>query len=567
MRSITVILYAALSLLLLVSNTSASALFRRAGASPTCHGLQAKSNNGNRKVAIVIDSSGSMAENDPYDLRLDAGRALVDNWLIPSKHSGSAKADLVTVIDFDSSATLDYPLGDPKGANSSFSRIFPSGGTYIAGGVQMAIDQLTKSGSGDTADRSAILVFTDGVDENTASLVSQINRAAGLGIRVSFGFLDPSDTTQDKQVLLAIQNSGGIYNTIFDVASSDQFINLVLVNGITKNDNPQGSNSTLIAGLSIAHFISGSQTQLITYNAQSGEIIDFSIQSVDAGDLAVQALFGGKTLNSTTVNETQSLDPSANASDLFVHSPGDGEIDIKVTANNANSDSIFVVGAKSNMPTQNCTVAVTKGGGKSNKGKIAAGVTVPIIVIAALVGAFYWWKHGKLAPSAPSQGPSGQGPPGGPEKPPPMSPGDTLPSQYPQYPPYPPYPQTPQYPQYLLQSDAQNPQNKHKFRTHRFKKGGDDDRHHHHLDREHPCYGMSCPLSDPAHRCQDPNTPCACEDEKCALNGKDHKCDERWKCPCIDKECPVTKERKRERRMKGGAVASVKAVFNVGSHM
>lgn len=103
-----------------------------------------------------------MTENDPSDLRLDAGRALVNNWLIPSKHSGSAKSDLVTVIDFDGSANLDYPLGDPKGANKSFDTIFPSGGTYIAGGVQMAIEQLT-SGSGDTADRSAIIVFTDGV--------------------------------------------------------------------------------------------------------------------------------------------------------------------------------------------------------------------------------------------------------------------------------------------------------------------------------------------------------------------------------------------------------------------
>ncbi|KAI9862978.1 MAG: hypothetical protein M1813_004151 [Trichoglossum hirsutum] len=552
-------LYATLSLLLIIiSNTSASALLPRAGTGPACQGFQAISNNGNRKVAIVIDSSGSMTENDPSDLRLDAGRALVNNWLIPSKHSGSAKSDLVTVIDFDGSANLDYPLGDPKGANKSFDTIFPSGGTYIAGGVQMAIEQLT-SGSGDTADRSAIIVFTDGVDSDTTSLVSQIDRAAGLGIRVSFGFLDSSGNTQDKLVLLAIQNSGGIYNTIFDAASSNQFINLVLINGITRNDNPQGSNSTLIAGLSLAHIISGSQTQSIRYNALSGEVIDFSVESVDAGSLTVQAVFGGKTLNSTTVNDTQSSILSNEASDLFVSSPGDGEIDIKVTAENAASNSIFVVGATSNKPIQNCTVPVTGGGGRSKKGAIAAGVTVPIIAIAALVGAFYWWKHvkaGKLASSAP-----GQGPPGGPEKLPPtspMSPGDTISSQYPQY---------PQYPQNPPQSHAQNPQNKHKLHRYRFKKGGDDGHHHHHLDREHPCYDMSCPLSDPAHRCQDPNIPCACEDEKCVLNGKDHKCDERWKCPCIDKECPVTKEKKREQRMKGGAVASVKAVFSVGSHM
>lgn len=68
---------------------------------------------------------------------------------------------VVTVIDFDSSASLDYALGDPGGANSSFSKIDSFGGTYIADGVTMAIDQLTGSG-GSTSQRSAIVVFTDG---------------------------------------------------------------------------------------------------------------------------------------------------------------------------------------------------------------------------------------------------------------------------------------------------------------------------------------------------------------------------------------------------------------------
>ena len=157
------ILSAALSFLFLISNASAYALLPRAGDTPTCTNLVAKSNNGDRKVAIVIDSSGSMFDNDPYRLRLTAGRALVNNWLISSKGAPSnTKPDLVTVIEFDDSASLLYPLGDPGGSNSSFGKIDADGGTYIAGGVQMAIGELTKSGSGDTASRSGILVLTDG---------------------------------------------------------------------------------------------------------------------------------------------------------------------------------------------------------------------------------------------------------------------------------------------------------------------------------------------------------------------------------------------------------------------
>ena len=35
----------------------------------------------------------------------------------------TCKADLVTMINFESAATLDYPLGDPGGANSSLDKI------------------------------------------------------------------------------------------------------------------------------------------------------------------------------------------------------------------------------------------------------------------------------------------------------------------------------------------------------------------------------------------------------------------------------------------------------------
>jgi Mg-chelatase subunit ChlD len=150
-----------LTSILAVSQALASAIVRR-DSGPTCADLTAKSNNGDRKIAIVIDSSGSMTSSDPDDLRLSAGRTIND-WLISkSEVVGGKKVDLVTVIDFDSSATLDYPLGDPAGANASFSKIGAFGGTYIASGVKMGVAQITGSGTGDTSKRSGIVVFTDG---------------------------------------------------------------------------------------------------------------------------------------------------------------------------------------------------------------------------------------------------------------------------------------------------------------------------------------------------------------------------------------------------------------------
>jgi Mg-chelatase subunit ChlD len=126
-----------------------------------CKDLSVSANNGDRKVAIVMDSSGSMAYNDPFDLRVKAGRALNEFLISSGEARGGQKADQVTVIDFDDTANLDYPLGDPGNANSSFESVDAIGGTYIASGVNMAIAQLT-GGGGATDKRSAIVVFTDG---------------------------------------------------------------------------------------------------------------------------------------------------------------------------------------------------------------------------------------------------------------------------------------------------------------------------------------------------------------------------------------------------------------------
>jgi len=155
MRPLTISVWALFS-----SIVDASVIKRNA---PVCTDLRAKSNNGDRKIAIVIDSSGSMAMTDPFDLRFEAANQAVD-WLIEKNEvSEKQKQDQVAIISFDSDAYLEYPLGDPSSAaKNAVNGISSIGDTYIAGGVEMAITELTKDGSGDTAGRTGILVFTDG---------------------------------------------------------------------------------------------------------------------------------------------------------------------------------------------------------------------------------------------------------------------------------------------------------------------------------------------------------------------------------------------------------------------
>lgn len=148
-------------LMLLVDGVFSASLLARA-SEPVCSGPTAKSNNGDRKMAIVIDSSSSMSGSDPYDLRLEAGKSILDWLIVKDETSDTKKEDVVTIIDFADDATLDYGLGDPNNAYGPLANITAYGGTYIASGVDMAIQQLTAGGTGDTKDRSGILVFTDG---------------------------------------------------------------------------------------------------------------------------------------------------------------------------------------------------------------------------------------------------------------------------------------------------------------------------------------------------------------------------------------------------------------------
>lgn len=147
---------------------------------------------GGRKVGIVIDASGSMSFNDPNDVRLEASQSLANALIDVSEASNDKTADLLTVVDFSSSADLLYPVGNPSGANGVIGSITPGGGTAIGTGVKAAIDELTKAGKDPTANRTGIVVFTDGQDDpssGTVLTIAQLKRAVGLGVRISFGFL------------------------------------------------------------------------------------------------------------------------------------------------------------------------------------------------------------------------------------------------------------------------------------------------------------------------------------------------------------------------------------------
>lgn len=387
-------------------------------------------------------------------------------------------------------------------------------------------------------------------DSSTSLLVNQINNAAKAGIRVSFGFLSDSLSMsyQDKDVLVAIMNSGGRYFTINSAQSSTTFVNGILVNGLTKKDNANGDANTLLAGLDSSHYISGSETVTMTYTARNNEKLNFTVMSLDAGNLDIQVKSGSKVLaNGKSSYSYTTLDAVA---------PGDGNIDVKVSAKNAPKNSIFVVGVESNLPVQNCTVGIGKPKSGPNVGAIAGGAVGGIGGLAIVCGLGYFiWKacfHPKT-PLGPGSGPGAAAPPVAPKKswfsfpdhspPPPAYPAapPAMPpnqnqsnqpdqhndkdmdyesgSEYEDVPEEDPnqHPHDPQNPD----SDSHLHNKRPRPRMQRVRIYGNN--HHHHMDPAHPCYITSCPLTKSDHVC-DPHHACTCVDPKCKLNSRLHFC-------------------------------------------
>ncbi|KAH6710573.1 putative calcium-activated chloride channel regulator 4 [Leptodontidium sp. MPI-SDFR-AT-0119] len=309
---------------------------------PNCN--TAVASNGGRKIGIVVDSSGSMESNDPNDLRITAGKSLTSSLV-----TGGSHPDQVTVVDFDGSATLLYPLGDPAKAGPSFDLIDSSGGTYIAGGLETAIDELTK-GQATTAGVTGIVVLTDGQDSSATLLVEQLNRAQGLGIRVSFGFLSPESEPSDPAVLAAIIATGGVFSTFQNSEALQNFVNAVITLGLTAVDN-SSSERLLLPGLTIVGNVSSTATATYVYSPISGEALNFTVQALDSQSLSVKL----QDKSASTDVKTESTDANGFASILYTPAVA-STLELSISTTNTTT-SLFSVslGSSVNRTFNLCT--------------------------------------------------------------------------------------------------------------------------------------------------------------------------------------------------------------------
>jgi hypothetical protein len=136
-------------------------------------------------LALVLDSSGSMAWNDPLGLRRTAAKNFVDA-LLPEDRAG--------VVDFDSWAYVAQGLTtDHTAVKSAIDRIDDWGGTNIAAGVRLGNNLLINNG--DPARARMAILLTDGEGYYDPALTQQAKTygitiyTIGLGANVDQALL------------------------------------------------------------------------------------------------------------------------------------------------------------------------------------------------------------------------------------------------------------------------------------------------------------------------------------------------------------------------------------------
>jgi hypothetical protein len=188
-----------------VSHFSTYAVFdkgaweRRWTSKLTCHPRGTTADGSPRAIDLVLtlDSSGSMAKNDPEDRRIDAANAVLTELI---------NGDRAAVVDFDHRGRLLEGLtGDKQALRAALTEIDSDGTpTRIGLGVEKALDELAARGRTDAI--RGVILLADGAGSYDDALTG---RAVADGVTISTVGLG-GDTDVDTLKAIA-RATGGKY--------------------------------------------------------------------------------------------------------------------------------------------------------------------------------------------------------------------------------------------------------------------------------------------------------------------------------------------------------------------
>ena len=181
-------------------------------------------------VGFVMDSTGSMLNNDPNNLRIDSAQRFVGALL---------DKDRAGVVDFDSDAeTVQSMTQDHDAVNSSLDQIDSQGSTDIGEGLSEGVELF------DSQDRGRVIILlTDG--RNTAfgasdsKTINAAQEAANNDITVHTIGLGNSDNVLLQEVA---DITGGTFNHVNDASDLPELFDRVAedVAGPSEDDDGDG---------------------------------------------------------------------------------------------------------------------------------------------------------------------------------------------------------------------------------------------------------------------------------------------------------------------------------------
>lgn len=157
-------------------------------------------------LALVIDRSGSMADQHKMEHAVDASLRLVD---------AMAPSDALGVVEYDNQITVLWPsspLHSPSTVKALIRELSPRNSTNLAGGLVCGIDEATRLLRGEQINR--VLLLSDGLANagivDPAQIARFAREARGRGIGVSTIGLG-LDYNEDLMQAIAEAGGGNYY--------------------------------------------------------------------------------------------------------------------------------------------------------------------------------------------------------------------------------------------------------------------------------------------------------------------------------------------------------------------
>ena len=153
-------------------------------------------------LALVIDRSGSMADDDKFEYAMQAARLVVENL---------SPRDIVSVIAFNQDAIVLSPAG--RAVNKAFldhrlDEIGPVGWTNLSAGLLEAFAQIDAQASDEQAKQ--VIVLTDGLANRGITAPEQLRRLVESARRRGIGVSTMGCGEEfDEEVLIALAEAGG----------------------------------------------------------------------------------------------------------------------------------------------------------------------------------------------------------------------------------------------------------------------------------------------------------------------------------------------------------------------